>query len=55
MEGRSLEDPPGLLEGVAELGTAQGSGEGVVGDGDVLLSVVGLDGSLQVTSYYNLS
>lgn len=43
----TLEHPPGVLEGVAQLGAAEGGGERVVADGDVLLGVVSLDGALE--------
>ena len=43
----SLEHAPGLLEGVAQLGAAEGGGERVVADGDVLLGVVSLNGALE--------
>ena len=43
----TLEHPPGVLEGVAQLGAAEGGGQRVVADGDVLLGVVSLDGALE--------
>ena len=42
----NLENPPGLFKSVTQLGACQGRREWVVADGNVLLSVVGLDHAL---------
>ena len=41
-----LENAPGLFKSVTQLGAGQSCREGVVADGNVLLSVVGLDHAL---------